>query len=327
MIRNWIQRYPFWSFYLLAVAIVAIVVAMRYSVAEDPPNYLAPLFPFIQEHGTYTNTVTIAWYAIVRDPLAFSVFVFAGAPTISAILVSFAGWGRKGIAQLFGRLKPWRNGVPAARGLAVYGVMAGVYLSIAGGYLVATWMLAGEAQLQATYAKLGGAPAIALATLLIGTLIDEGGTFEELGWRGYAQPVLSERFSSPLVVSAVLGTAWMLWHVPREVPGLVSADGNGTFSWGPYVWGQTQFLVLTISLSIVITFLYHQTGGSALPGILVHGGTNVWSKALAGPVYTATGVDTRTLIVLGMALAITFIAGPELGRSTGERNPQTEPRT
>jgi membrane protease YdiL (CAAX protease family) len=65
---------------------------------------------------------------------------------------------------------------------------------------------------------------------------------------------------------------------------------------------------------VVITYVFNKTGGSVWAGILIHGGTNVWSKALSGPVNPLVGEDLRSILVVVIALLILALTRTELGR-------------
>src|SRR5262249_43229 len=147
-----------------------------------------------------------------------------------------------GLRDLLGRLKPGR--APATRQSAAraYWWLLGLYLGGAALYLVATVLLGGSASLDRVLGKLGGNRATPAGNLLLGPLIDEGGTPEELGWRGFALPLLMDRFQRPLVASLVLGVGWWGWHLPREVPTLI-----GGTAIGPWLWDQAQFLGLCVA--------------------------------------------------------------------------------
>ncbi|MFV0393206.1 MAG: CPBP family intramembrane glutamic endopeptidase [Coprobacillaceae bacterium] len=82
-----------------------------------------------------------------------------------------------------------------------------------------------------------------------------GGCFgEEIGWRGYLQPLLLNRFESPLKTSIILGVMWGLWHAGDYGEGI----------------GFLLFVVFTICLSIIMTWLYYKANGNVLVAILFH---------------------------------------------------------
>lgn len=297
MPRPWIERHRLAIYYLLALLIAFGVVAAS-AVLPGGTGVLGGLGAYIRREHLPTNLYAIVRYAVAEQPLAWLVLVFAGAPTLAALAVSRA-IGPDAVRRLLGRYRPWQ--APADRGralrfyLGVIGISSAVMACL---YWLGSRYGSPEA-VGLRDAALGGAgPAVALS-LGIGHLLDEGGTLEELGWRGFALPVLLERYGSPLRASFVLGVIWMAWHLPREVPGLLA--GQPLL---PFLQGQAMFLVLTIALSILATWGWLETGGSVLPAILIHGGTNVWSKALIGPVHPALSsvVDPRTVITVALAL-------------------------
>jgi hypothetical protein len=108
----------------------------------------------------------------------------------------------------------------------------------------------------------------------------------------------------------VLGILWWAWHLPRELPGLLGGADPARF-----LELQALFLSLCIAETIVCGLAVNLTGGSVLPAILIHGGSNVWSKAAGGPMYAATdGIDVRTVIILLGAAIVLWRFGPRLGR-------------
>ena len=83
---------------------------------------------------------------------------------------------------------------------------------------------------------------------------------EEFGWRGYALPRLESRFNA-LVSSIILGVIWFSWHIPYYT----MVGDEAIF--------QSQFIGLFIShifLTILITWLYNNTGGSILVTLIFH---------------------------------------------------------
>ena len=110
--------------------------------------------------------------------------------------------------------------------------------------------------------SLRGAP-LRVITLAVFTLFF-GPIPEELGWRGYAQPGMQQRFS-PLAASALLGGVWALWHVP-----LFFVPGTYQYRLGA---GSTAFwfyLLNLIPVAVVYGWLFATTQRSTLAAVLFH---------------------------------------------------------
>jgi membrane protease YdiL (CAAX protease family) len=103
-----------------------------------------------------------------------------------------------------------------------------------------------------------------LVTAFLMNLIFGGSLGEELGWRGFALPILLKKYS-PIQASFVLGLIWALWHLP-----IYLYDMN-LFSIGKFLF----FLVWTIPLTIIFTWFYLNSGGNILVAILLHTAVNV----------------------------------------------------
>ncbi len=98
---------------------------------------------------------------------------------------------------------------------------------------------------------------------LIATSLIGGGN-EEPGWRGYLTPKLLVRFS-PIITCIGVGIIWTLWHLPLYF--LESWSGNDQ---PVYL-----FVLYAVPLSLILTWLYYQSGGSIIPVILLHSSTNI----------------------------------------------------
>jgi membrane protease YdiL (CAAX protease family) len=126
------------------------------------------------------------------------------------------------------------------------------------------------------------------------------GAWEEGGWRGYALPKLLVGRSA-LTASLILGVIWALWHLPL------------------FVSGQTHWLVALMFLpwSIVFTWLFNHTKGSALLAFLFHATFDTFAEFFIPMV---AGADQARLYLLVAALialiaaVIVILTGPALVR-------------
>ncbi len=92
---------------------------------------------------------------------------------------------------------------------------------------------------------------------------------EEYGWRGYALDPLQRRFNA-FGASVILGLVWGLWHLP-----LVFIEGT-TQAAIPF----PEFVLQTIVLAILYTWLHNNTGGSVLIAALFHASANTAGAAI-----------------------------------------------
>ena len=99
-----------------------------------------------------------------------------------------------------------------------------------------------------------------LSALLISTWVQAG---EEVGWRGYALPRMSERLGLG-TASIILGIIWATWHLPLF------------FYFGGDTRGQSFLLYLmeVIPISVAMAWLYWKTNRSLLLVMLFHAAIN-----------------------------------------------------
>jgi membrane protease YdiL (CAAX protease family) len=92
---------------------------------------------------------------------------------------------------------------------------------------------------------------------ILGIII--GSATEEIGWRSFFQPTLEQKHSV-FISSVIVGLIWGIWHI-------------GHFMNGPiFMLG---FLVFTISVSIIIVFLYKNTQYNIIISSLFHASINI----------------------------------------------------
>lgn len=211
--------------------------------------------------------------------------LFAG-PLASALLVTRIADGRNGPERLLRRMVQWRARpfwyllalvlIPAATGLG-YLFLSGTSIVFEGGLLAAIGVLT------TTY-----------VTYLLG-----GPVQEEIGWRGFALPRLQTRLS-PVTAALVLGVIHCFWHAPLFL----------TSEWDTARGEPSQFLaylLLVLSMSIILSWLFNGSRASVLLAVLGHNGIN-WALFAAG-VLTGQAVENNWPAALGLtALAIITIA-------------------
>lgn len=289
------------AFSTLIACLVVLVALVR--AVLDPPSAgaIARVVDDVFSGPGYVNLATLAG-STFREPDLLLVFIFAGAPTISALVLCAINV-RESLSKLLARLKPVGPSGDCRRSTLAYAAILTVY---GAGFLIYDWV-AGPGV--SVYDRLAGFGVPILLGALLALFLDEGGTLEELGWRGFAWPALLDAMRSPFGAALLLGVLHWAWHLPREVFTLMAGVSLETFA-----VNQSMFLLLTIALSIVAGYCVNLTGGSVIPAIMVHGGTNVWSKAMGEYVAPSFGIlDLRTMIVIVLALGIVILARRNLG--------------
>lgn len=156
------------------------------------------------------------------------------------------------------------------------------------------------AQISRTLTSFFSAPSTIAPFLLI-TLVN-GPIPEELGWRGYALDHLQARLGA-VAASIVLGVLWAIWHLPLFFFEGMKHDVGIRSLW---FW---LFVLQTIPVTIIFTWIFNNTSRSTLGAILFHfmtnltaelanrtDGTNLYSTALwslaAVAVVACQGVGT-----------------------------------
>lgn len=124
---------------------------------------------------------------------------------------------------------------------------------------------------------------------------------EELGWRGFALDPLLDKFGF-IKASVLLGLIWGIWHLPLYfMP--QTWHGKMGFQLAGF-WG---FLIMSVGLSIIMSFIYIRTSRSILSAMLVHLSNNFAGQLIsgtAGPGYSPKIEMIRSLIVIIIGICI-----------------------
>jgi membrane protease YdiL (CAAX protease family) len=210
-------------------------------------------------------------------------------PAVAAVVSAATIGGRAELGQLLRRFR--FRGV-TWRGLAL---------------AVGIWpLLVAAAIAGASAPGVPAAPApqvsLALAILVFIEVLIFTSVGEELGWRGYALPILLAR-DRPLFASTIVGAVWAIWHLPLFwIPGTAQA----AFPFG-------YFALSILATSFVYTAVFRLTQPSIIPVLLLHASQDAslniaqigWPQATAG--------GTFWLSYFGMVIAagvVAALAGP-----------------
>lgn len=113
------------------------------------------------------------------------------------------------------------------------------------------------------------------------------GPIEELGWRGYALPLL-QRKMSPVWSALILGVIWGFWHLPAF---MLNGLQQSAWSFAPFFAG-------TIAISLIATSLFNASRGSILVAAVFHFQlmNPIWPDARPYDTYLLLGVAALVLL-------------------------------
>ena len=152
-----------------------------------------------------------------------------------------------------------------------------------------------------------------LPAVLAIALFDQGALLEEVGWRGLAQPEM-QRHGSPLSAAMIVGVAWGLWHLPRDITtGVIERLGYVDYA----LLFLPSFVLGTVAVSVIAAFFMNRLGGSIIPAIIIHGLTNdavgLSGGASISEALTPYHQITKNLPFAVIAAGIVWFSGRELG--------------
>ena len=217
--------------------------------------------------GDY-NAATLSLFFVVAFAITWTLFITVAvrvpAGTLAGQLLILTGAFSPAIAAL--SLTAWKDGASAVRALVRRILIADVpgrYYAFAVFYLITIKLTAALLHRMA----MGAWPRFSVEALLVApfaialsTPVQAG---EEIGWRGYALPRLTERFGLARA-SLLLGVIWAVWHVPQ----FYIASGD-SYHQSFIVWA-----LQVVAMSVAFAWLYARTGGSLLLVMLLHAAIN-----------------------------------------------------
>jgi len=268
-----IKNYPLAAFTVLALA-VTWLGSLVYTFAIPGNRALLPAFL-----GTPS---AVLWYY---------------GPCLAAIIVTQVTGGGQSVRRLLRRLLDWK--VKPAWYFFIAAYPLGLHLCV----LYLDQLLGGPAPV---FFKAEGVPAGQVWLVLPGLALFQvlvRGIGEEVGWRGFALPLLQQRFHS-LAASLILGVVWGLWHFhPANFPALLNPGGI--------------FLFFNIMLTTVImTWVYNHTRGSLFIAALFHMTLNI-AEYVAPLGMAQAGLSRQVLqiaLIIATGAALVLVSRPDLGK-------------
>ncbi len=214
-----------------------------------------PLFLFF----ILSFILTWGYFWLIWTPLRLpdSLIALGGfGPAASAFLVLALTSGKRGVLCLLRSIVHWRVGalwyLVALLGLPVLNFLA---------FLVVPGVLA---DFVAPDLRL---PRIYLSEMAICLTIGIAPVWEEVGWRGFAQPRI-QRLYGPVVGSLILGALWGVWHLPFFFGPLARTGPEATFVSAGIAL--VEFSIGLTGLSVVMAWVLNNCRGSTLMAILLH---------------------------------------------------------
>ena len=240
------------------------------------------------------RNIVLTWYSavlLITGVLLLPHFVWQGAAGYS---VSFTQFGPFFAVLLIIRLTHDKD--------ALYEIKNGLrfkkhsivwYMLSAAGPLVLTGISAvlHTVFYSSKYHAWSGTPVFIIlnfAAMLIGSI------GEEVGWRGYLLPLLNKK-TSPFLSSVILGCLWGLWHM--------NYAGNIVF------W--LLFIVITIELSVLFTFLLNKTDGNLWTAVIFHTFFNFASRLFAWERFSTEFLIMETAVFGSVCAAVVLVLDKE----------------
>jgi membrane protease YdiL (CAAX protease family) len=171
-------------------------------------------------------------------------------PTLAGLIMIYMTKGPAGFADIRRRLRSWPSDISS------YAIVFLVPLALVG-IALAIFHFLGAATPELGTSILFLLPLVFLQKAFIG-----GGLGEELGWRGFALPVLLPRVGS-VKSSVLIGFIWALWHWPALLFNQSTLPEIVVFSLG------------VVALSFIFTWLHVTSKGSLVLVVIFHAWINV----------------------------------------------------
>ena len=199
---------------------------------------------------TWTCFITVAAAVPADKPLGYGL-VLAGAFAPSYVALSLTAWreGQEGVREILRYVIQWR--------VATRWYLFAVFYIVAIKLTVAVILRAGTG----AWPRFDTTSWYVIPLAIASSTPFQAG--EEIGWRGYALPRLSDRLGLRSA-SILLGVIWAVWHLPQF---FIRASDT---------YGQS-FLIFSfqvVAISVTLAWLWNATAKSLLLPMLLHSAVN-----------------------------------------------------
>ena len=253
-----------------------------------------------------TWPIDLANSGVLPFQFPFIVYLFLGwGFGLASVIMTGLTLGKEGVISLLKRYLHWRvswKWYLAAMLLSPASIVGGVYINAA-----LTGVRPDFSTVMAH--KIFGESAYLPFFILPFFIVDFIANGEEIGWRGYVLPRLQAKYGA-LTSTLIVGVIWGFWHLPK----FLSHWSAVSFLW---------FMMHTMAVSILYTWLYNGTRGSLLLVTLFHASSNT-AGVFMPMANTVSGENMGAyiafvLLEVVVAIIITVRTGPR-------RLSRTEPK-
>jgi len=189
----------------------------------------------------------------------------AASSSIGALITMGVTKGKHGLKELLGTFKNWRSS-PILYIISI--VLPAMIILIATGI---SFLFGNPFPFPESSKWLSLLLMFILLTL-------QAGLGEEIGWRGYLTPKLSEKYSI-LVSSLIVGVIWALWHLPMYfIPGVIQYEISQKIGFLPIF---AMYSIFIIASSIVLSWIFFTSNKNLWLPVLLHGSVNTFAWLFA----------------------------------------------
>lgn len=238
------------------------------------------MMPLINENANFNNLIfEEGQYYLILVSLLTNLAIFG--PGIAAFIVILITEGKKGASSLLKKIINWR----------IYFTWYAVALIIPiivkyGSFIINDLFLGGTLDVNIELLI-----SFSFISLFINNLLPSGGQ-EEIGWIGFVQLQLQERYGVIQATFIKIFMGW-IWHLPLYL----------IFPWvsqyGQDIW---LFLWIYIPIGFIYTWLFNNTDSILIPALLHASFNTVGVYALTG--YTSNENVILTVIIMGLIMYI-----------------------